>query len=44
MNIISKVVPAMAIGGGLLVLNSIFYVSAGENGIVFNYLSGKFSS
>ena len=44
MNIVSKAIPVMVVGGGLLALNSIFSVSAGENGIVFNYLNGKFNT
>ena len=44
MNFITKGIPILALGGGLLAYNSIFYVSAGENGILFNYLTGKFTN
>lgn len=35
---------ALALGGLVSANKSIFYVSAGENGIVYNYLTKKFST
>ncbi len=46
MNIAPKIIGNLgAIGAGLLLVgSSVFYVSAGENGIVYNYLTKSFST
>ena len=40
----SGILGTLALGSIYSITNSIFYVGAGENGIVFNYLTGTFNS